>query len=187
MFSYLIDLYHRAITNRALTPRERASLKAVQGVIIGAVTDLAYQLVPILARGGRINITQAGVVSLLFGFLLGLFKLWAAQSDPLVGTVLDAYSKELEQQGIKQITTQVIDGQTHVPVISLHIPSSVATASTSLVKSPVTSVQEDLTSASTIVQKEDRAKQFATPATWTHNAETTVPMPQDIRLTETNT
>lgn len=136
MFSYIVDLYNRAMSNQKLTPHERAALKAVQGAIIGFVTSLVPQLVEVYVAHGSFNWSMQAVNTLLVAFALALFKLWAAQSDSNIGDVIDAYSKQLQQQGLKEFTTPA----NHIPAVHLIIPSAGAVASTVMV--PQKNVQE---------------------------------------------
>lgn len=129
MFSYIIDLYNRAIKNQKLSPKERAALKAIQGLLIGLAADAAPQLLNVYMMHGTFHVTQAVVVSLMTSIVLGLIKLFNAQGDAGMSEVLDAYSKALEQKAIAGITNQSAAGGVTIPAISLLIPSMKPVAS----------------------------------------------------------
>ena len=132
MFSYLVGLFQRAMNNQKLTPHERAALKAVQGVVIGFAVSIIPDLIRVYVGHGHFNWTADGINSLLTAFALALLKLWLAQSDSHIGDILDAYSQQLEQQGIRSITGTAPspDGTITIPAVHMVIPSVKAIAST---------------------------------------------------------
>lgn len=124
MFSYFVTLYHRALNNKTLSSKERAFLKAIQGLIIGFIGDATPQLLNVYMMHGKFHITQSVVVALAVAFILGLLKLWNAQGDKELSPILDAYSQALEQKALGLAVDQNAPGGVTVPAISILIPSS---------------------------------------------------------------
>jgi hypothetical protein len=124
MFSLIIDVFHRAMTNQALTPHERAILKAVQGVIIGVLSSVVTATYQNMMLHGTFNLSVPAVEAIVVAILLGILKLWTAQSDTMIAPLLDAFSQQMTQQAIQDMTSPtLIEGTPHLPAVHLVIPT----------------------------------------------------------------
>lgn len=93
--SYIVDIFNRAVNNKALTPAERAFLKALFGLIVGLVSAVAPQLPDVIAGRAQFNVWLVIVIALITAGLLAVSKLWASTHDQAIGQLLDHYAEEL--------------------------------------------------------------------------------------------
>lgn len=160
MFSTLIDIFSRAQQNKALTPNERAIVKAVKGALIGVLINLLPQINNMIANHQTFSITQTGIAALVGAFTLALIKLWSAQSDPVLGPILDALAQQKEREALDNLSVAPADGT--VPVWQFTIPTTSVIATKTLVASK------------TVLQPAPAPRQFVIPTVNMHDAPTMV-------------
>ena len=125
MFNTLVDIFSRAQQNKALTPNERAIVKAVKGAIIGVIINLLPQINNMVANHQTFSITQSGIAALVGAFTLALIKLWSAQDDPVLGPI-HALAQQKEKEALDSLSVAPTDGT--IPVWQFTVPSIQATA-----------------------------------------------------------
>lgn len=103
--SYLVDIFNRMVNNKALTPAERAFLKALFGVFVGLAASIGPQLPDIVAGRAGFNVWLVVSVTAIVVVLLAVSKLWASTHDQAVGQLLDHYAEELLMLDEGVITT----------------------------------------------------------------------------------
>lgn len=97
MIEYLTSVFSRMVDNKALTPQERAFLKALFGFFVGLISAAAPQLPDVLAGRAQFNVISVLLIAVIVSVLLAVSKLWASTKDPAVGKLLDYYADELSQ------------------------------------------------------------------------------------------
>lgn len=93
----LIDIYKRAAAQKALTPQERAFLKAVFGVFVGLLSVLVPQIPGLFAGTAHINWVMVAFSILLIVVCLTVAKLWNASTpeEQAAGQLLEYYAEEI--------------------------------------------------------------------------------------------
>ena len=94
VLGYILTLYQRATAQKALTPAERAFLKSIEGLLLGAVASVALQL-PTIFSTHHYNVLLTVVLALINAVLLALSKLYTAHGDTIVGEVLARIEAEI--------------------------------------------------------------------------------------------
>jgi hypothetical protein len=122
MWNYIVTLFHRSLHNHPLSPRERAFLKSMQGVLIGFVVDAAPQLLAVAGGHAKFNITNAAVAALIGALVAYVLKLWQSQGDANLAALLDAYAKAKEREALGGLTVPSADGSVSVPALQLMLP-----------------------------------------------------------------
>jgi hypothetical protein len=91
--SYIVDLYHRASTHQALTSRERAALKAVQGALLGVLIAWLPQFINLLTGKASISFSATIIDAMVGAGLTFLLKLWSSQGpeEAVIGQIVEAY------------------------------------------------------------------------------------------------
>lgn len=122
MWSYIVNLFHRSLNNHPLSPRERAFIKSMQGMLIGVAVDAAPQLYQVALGHAKFNISNAVVAALIGALLAYVLKLFQAQGDSNLSALLDAYAKAKEREALGGLTVPSADGSVSVPALQLMLP-----------------------------------------------------------------
>lgn len=93
--AYIVDIFNRAVNNKALTPAERSFLKALFGLFVGIISAMAPQLPDVIAGRAQFNVWLVVAIALITAGLLAVSKLWASTHDQAVGQLIDHYAEEL--------------------------------------------------------------------------------------------
>lgn len=96
-----MNLFQRAFANHNLTPGERALLKTLQSLIIGAIISALFAVASFLSKPGTIDIHDllyVVIIALIFSLAHGLAKYFTAQGDTPLGAAIEAVTDAAEKR-----------------------------------------------------------------------------------------
>jgi hypothetical protein len=99
---YIADLIHRVSTNRGITTREAAAIRALQGALIGFLAPLIPYFVPVLTGQEHIVWSSEVASSLIGAFIAFVLRLYFAQNDPEIASLLEAYYQAKQRSFLDQ-------------------------------------------------------------------------------------
>jgi hypothetical protein len=134
MWNYIVNLFHRSLNNHPLTPRERAFMKSMQGVLIGFLVDAGPQLYAVVGGHAKFNFSNAVVAALVGALVAYMLKLWQAQGDGNLSALLDAYAQAKAHEALGSLTVPSEDGSLAVPAMQIVLPLARALVMQSEVK-----------------------------------------------------
>lgn len=96
-----MNLFQRAFANHNLTPGERAVLKTLQSLIIGAIITALFAAASFLSKPGSVDIHDliyVVVIALIFSLAHGIAKFVTASGDAPLGAAIEAVTDAAEQK-----------------------------------------------------------------------------------------